>query len=120
MPQKTLGIMHSGHQGKQQASIKYFKDELDRWVKGTAITIVWDSAGVLWSDDDPNLLAQNADTLARNANLDMIIAAGGSASVYAVQAAQTAAGTNTNVVFTTFSQMNSPCSKHVWRLRAYI
>jgi hypothetical protein len=77
-------------------------------VKGTSVTIVWDPAGVFWSDDDPNALARNARTLAANANLDMIIVAGGSASVYAVQDAQTAAGTTTNVVFTTFSQMQSP------------
>jgi hypothetical protein len=107
MPQKTLGILHSGKQANQQASIKSFKDELERWVKGTAVTIVWDRAGVFYSDDDSGELARNAGTLAANANLDMIIAAGGSASVYAVQAAQTA-GTTTNVVFTTFSQMQSP------------
>jgi hypothetical protein len=108
MPQKTLGILHSGKQANQQASIKYFKDELEEWMKGTAVTIVWDPAGVFYSDDNPSVLAQNAGTLAGNANLDMIIAAGGSASVYAVQAAQMAAGTTTNVVFTTFSQMQSP------------
>jgi hypothetical protein len=108
MPQKTLGILHSGKQANQHASIKYFKDELEGWVQGTAVTIVWDPAGVFYSDDDAQKLARNAGTLAANANLDMIIAAGGSASVYAVQAAQTAAGTATNVVFTTFSQMQSP------------
>jgi hypothetical protein len=104
--QKTIGILHSGKQGNQQGIVTAFKDELDQWVKGTAITIAWDS--VFWSDDDPALLASNAATLATNANLDMITAAGGSASVYAVRDAQATAGTTTNVVFTTFAETQSP------------
>lgn len=108
MPTKTIGILHSGKQLNQQRIITAFKNELERWVQGTAITIAWDPAGVFWSDDDTSLLVSNARTLATNSNLDLIIAAGGSASVYAVQDEQTRAGIYTNVVFTTFSQMQSP------------
>src|SRR3954451_17261421 len=100
----TLGILHSGKKSNQHLSVKAFKDELARWVHGTSVTVYYDPADVLWSDGDPNLLARNARTLATNSNLDLIIAAGGTASVYAVQKAQSEAGTNTKVVFTTFSQ----------------
>jgi hypothetical protein len=106
----TLGILHFGKKSNQHRSITSFKNELDRWVGGTGVTIDYDPADALWSDDDPALLDANADTLATNPRLDLIIAAGGSASVYAVQNAQSARRTNTNVVFTTFSQTTAPAS----------
>ena len=106
----TIGILHSGKQANQQRSTTAFKNELARWLQGTGVTVGYDPAGVLWSDDDPVLLASNAGTLASNSNLNLIIAAGGSASVYAVRDAQMRARTSTNVVFTTFSEMQSPAT----------
>jgi hypothetical protein len=108
MPTKTVGILHSGEQAKQRQSVAWFKNELARWVQGTSITINYDPADALWSDDRRALLDQNARTLATNANLNLIIAAGGSRSVFALQQAQRAAGTNTPVVFTTFYNTTSP------------
>src|SRR5262249_1829072 len=106
----TLGILHSGKKINQQQSITWFKNELTRWVQGTSTIINYDPADALWSDDTPALLASNAKTLATNPKLDLIIAAGGPASVYAVQKAQSDAGTYTKVVFTTFSQTIVPAS----------
>jgi hypothetical protein len=100
----TLGILHFGQKKNQQGSITSFKNEL----RGTGVTINYDPLDALWSNDDPALLAANADTLATNPHLDLIIAAGGSASVYAIQNAQRQANRYTNVVFTTFSQRTTP------------
>jgi hypothetical protein len=62
-----------------------------------------------WSDDDPQKLADNAHTLANDDTLDLIIAAGGTASVYALYHAQNRSKVfNKNVVFTSFSQQNPP------------
>jgi hypothetical protein len=110
MPTKTVGILHSGEQAKQRQSVAWFKNELARWVRGTSITINYDPADALWSDDRRALLDQNARTLATNANLNLIIAAGGSRSVFALQQAQSAAGTSTPVVFTTFYNTTSPAT----------
>jgi hypothetical protein len=63
-----------------------------------------------WSDDDPQTLGNNALTLANDANLDLIIAAGGTRSVYALLDAQKKTKVSTNVVFTSFSQQNAPAS----------
>jgi len=104
----TIGIMHSGHRDRQIAVINAFKAELRRLLPG--LNINYDPAEALWSKDDPRLLDDNANTLATNASLDLIVAAGGSASVYAVQGAQNRARTHTNVVFTTFSLMVSPAN----------
>ena len=103
-PHKTIGILHSGTNGKHDREIAAFTDYLTK-AGYSNITIV----GPLWSDDDPQRLANNAQTLAApNAGLDLIVAAGGTASVYALVDAQSKAGTNTNVVFTTFSEQNAP------------
>jgi hypothetical protein len=110
MPRKNVGILHSGEQRKQRQSVAWFKNELARWVQGTSITINYDPADALWSNDRRDLLDQNARTLATNANLNLIIAAGGSRSVFALQQAQSAAGTNTPVVFTTFYDTTPPAA----------
>ena len=110
MAMKTVGILHSGEQNKQKKSIAWFKNELARWVKGTSITINYDPADALWSNDDRDLLARNAQTVATNSKLDLIIAAGGSRTVFAVQKAQRDAGTSTPVVFTTFYDTTSPAT----------
>jgi hypothetical protein len=110
MPTKTLGILHSGAQNKQKKSIAWFKNELARWVQGTTVTINYDPPDALWSNDNRNLLASNAQALATNSNLNLIIAAGGSRTVAAVRKAQSDAGTSTPVVFTTFYDMTSPAT----------
>jgi hypothetical protein len=110
MATKTVGILHSGEQNKRKRSIASFKNELARWVKGTSTTIRYDPADALWSNDNRSLLASNASALARNSNLDLIIAAGGSRTVFAVQKAQKDAGTSTPVVFTTFFDTTSPAT----------
>ena len=110
MATKTVGILHSGEQNKQKNSIAWFKNELARWVQGTSTTINYDPPDALWSNDDRSLLATNANALANNSNLDLIIAAGGSRTVFAVQTAQSDAGTNTPVVFTTFYDRTSPAT----------
>src|SRR3974377_846747 len=94
-PHKTIGILHSGANGKHDKEIAAFTKALGQ-TGYTNVTIV----GHLWSYDDPQTLANNAQTLAApNAGLDLIVAAGGTASVYALVDAQSKAGTNTNVVF---------------------
>jgi ABC-type uncharacterized transport system substrate-binding protein len=100
-----IGILHSGSAGPiNDPLITAFIDGLgDGGYNAGDFTL----DPPLWSNDDPNLLAQNADTLARN-GFNLIIAAGGPASVYAIQEAQNATGTNTNVVFTSFSQLTRP------------
>lgn len=54
------------------------------------------------------MLVKNADELAGNSRLDLIIAAGGPPSVFAILDAQSLAKTDTDVVFTSFSQQTSP------------
>ena len=100
----TIGIMHSGYENSHTAVINVFNAELLRLLPGVIIN------KTLWSNDDPVLLANNAKTLATNTSLNLIVAAGGSASVYAVRDAQNRAGTHTSVVFTTFSLMVSPAN----------
>jgi hypothetical protein len=102
-PHKTIGILHSGTQGRHDENIAEFTTALRRYGY-TNITIV----GPLWSDDDPQMLADNARTLCKTAGLDLIIAAGGTASVYALVDAQSKTGNSTNVVFTSFSEQNAP------------
>jgi putative tryptophan/tyrosine transport system substrate-binding protein len=108
-PAKTIGILHSGTKGKHDKMIAEFKKYLKQagYSEPTNLTIAPNGIP-LWSDDDPQKLTNNAKTLATTAGVDLIIAAGGSASVYAAQGA-----TSTNgrpVVFTSFSQRISPAN----------
>jgi len=107
-PNKTIGILHSGSAGKSNdPSINAFLAELDDRGYKLNQNLTLDPKKPLWSDDDPKLLNKNAYTLATT-KLDLIIAAGGPPSVYAIRNAQTKARTNTNVVFTSFSQLTKP------------
>lgn len=108
-PAKTIGILHSGTRGKHDVQIRELKKFLrdNGYAEATNLTIAPNRAP-LWSDDDPQKLKDNAKTLADMAGLDLIIAAGGSASVYAAQAAT--ATNHRHVVFTTFSKRISPAS----------
>jgi putative ABC transport system substrate-binding protein len=110
-PNKTIGILHSGSAGAiNDKSIKAFLDALaaNGHKVNQNLTLVPNTP--LWSNDDPTVLATNAATLADNPGLDLIIAAGGPPSVFAILKVQSATNTNTNVVFTSFSQMTSPAS----------
>jgi ABC-type uncharacterized transport system substrate-binding protein len=110
-PNKTIEILHSGSDNKiNNKSIKAFLDELANNGYKVNQNLTLDPKGPLFSNDDPGLLATNATTLAGNSALDLIIAAGGPPSVYAILDAQNSAKTDTNVVFTSFSQLPSPAS----------
>jgi putative ABC transport system substrate-binding protein len=109
-PNKTIGILHSGRDNKiNNKSIKAFLDELANNGYKVNQNLILDPKNPLFSDDDPTLLDQNAAKLVRT-KLDLIIAAGGPPSVYAILKAQSNAKTGTNVVFTSFSQLTSPAS----------
>jgi putative ABC transport system substrate-binding protein len=108
-PNKTIGILHSGSAGStNNKSIEAFLDKLAANGYKMKQNLALDPATTLWSNDDPGLLAKNADKLAGNSGLDLIIAAGGPPSVFAILDAQRRAKTDTDVVFTSFSQLTSP------------
>jgi ABC-type uncharacterized transport system substrate-binding protein len=110
-PNKTIGILHSGSAGAiNDKSIKAFLDTLAANGYKLNQNLTLDPSTPLWSSDDPTVLATNAATLAGNPGLDLIIAAGGPPSVFAILEAQSVKNTDTNVVFTSFSQMTSPAS----------
>jgi ABC-type uncharacterized transport system substrate-binding protein len=99
---KTIGVLHSGRSTRHTNEINAFTKALaDAGYTNKNLTIHW-------SDDDPQTLANNALTLANDPNLDLIIAAGGTRSVYALLDAQKTTKIRTNVVFTSFSQQNAP------------
>jgi ABC transporter substrate binding protein len=101
----NIGILHSGRGGRNTAQINVFLNALRR--AGFHPTLL-PNGRPLWSDDDPDTLQSNADTLANAPNIQLIIAAGGSASVYAAQRAT--GGNNRSVVFTTYSEQTSPAA----------
>lgn len=107
-PAKTIGILHSGTEGKHPkgiaALLKFLKQA--GYSVGTNLTIAPNGIP-LWSHDDPKELHDNADTLARIPGIDLIIAAGGSASTYEVARAT---NLRINGVFTTFSKNISPAT----------
>jgi ABC-type uncharacterized transport system substrate-binding protein len=110
-PNKTIGILHSGSAGSiNNKSIKAFLDELAANGYKVNQNLTLDPTTPLWSNDDPGLLAANATTLAVNSGLDLIIAAGGPPSVFAILDAQSQADTAARVVFTSFSQLTSPAT----------
>ncbi len=101
---KTIGILHSGTKGKHDDNIAAFMGAL---VQAYPNVTIW-GGEPLWSYDDPQTLSDNARTLCKTPGLDLIIAAGGTASVYALMDAQSKTGNSTNVVFTSFSEQNAP------------
>src|SRR5262249_24591517 len=105
-PAKTIGILHSGTMGKHNKVIAQFKNYLKKAGYSAPPNLTIAPKGKpLWSEDDTQKLQDNANTLAGISGIDLIIAAGGSASVYA---AQLATKGGINVVFTTFSKWNGP------------
>jgi len=107
-PPKTIGILHSASKSKHKKEIEALIGGLQMkgYTEGVNLTILGNDP--YWSDDDPKKLADNARTLATAAGLDLIIAAGGTASVYALKKQQGNVGIYTPVVFTTFSEQNAP------------
>ena len=106
---KTIGILHSGtDSNKQQKEIAELIGFLKKagYTVGTNLTIA-PKGKPLWSRDDPKELYDNARALAVP-GIDLIIAAGGSASTYEVASAT--AGTGIKGVFTTFSKRISPAA----------
>jgi ABC-type uncharacterized transport system substrate-binding protein len=100
-PAKTIGILHSGTKGKHNKVIAAFKKYLKQAGYSEPRNLTIAPNGIpLWSEDDPQKLQDNANTLADIQGIDLIIAAGGSVSVYAAQRATTVSGIK--VVFTTF------------------
>jgi putative tryptophan/tyrosine transport system substrate-binding protein len=102
----TIGIMHSGSQGKHDAQIKAFKGGLD-WggaTPGAPVTI----AGPLYADDDPAKLDAIAAKLVGSDKVDVLVAAGGSASCEAAK--KGTATTRTPVVFTSVANPTRPAA----------
>jgi len=102
----TIGIMHSGSQGKHDAQIKAFKDGLE-WggaAPGAPVTI----AGPLYADDDPAKLDMIAAELVNSDKADVLVAAGGSMSC---EAAKKATATSRKpVVFTSVANPTRPAA----------
>jgi ABC-type uncharacterized transport system substrate-binding protein len=104
-PNKLIGFLHSGRSNRHANEMAALKDALKKAGYTNKNLTIDDH----WSDDDPQKLTDNARTLANDDTLDLIIAAGGTASVYALYDAQNRSKIiNKNVVFTSFSQQNPP------------
>ena len=101
IPTKRIGILHSGTSGKHDKEYNKFIQSLKSagyaQPKNLQIT-------ALWAKDDLNTLQQHAKTLATTTpRLDLIVAAGGSASAMAATKETNAADpiSPIPVVFTT-------------------
>jgi putative ABC transport system substrate-binding protein len=102
----TIGIMHSGSQGKHEAQIKAFRDGLE-WggaSPGAPVTI----AGPLYADDDAAKLDTIAAKLVNSDKVDVLVAAGGSASCEAAK--KGTATSRTPVVFTSVANPTRPAA----------
>jgi putative tryptophan/tyrosine transport system substrate-binding protein len=104
-PTKTIGILHSGTAGKHDPEIAALLSSLSTagYIRGTNL-IIAPKGEPLWSDDDPGRLQNNAHTLATMGGIDLIIAAGGTASAYAAQAATS----TIPIVFTSIADPDRP------------
>jgi putative ABC transport system substrate-binding protein len=107
-PAKTVGILHSGTAGKHDKEMAALFKALKTAGYDKGNLTIAPKGDPLWSDDDPKQLSDNADTLAKITGINLIIAAGGTASAYAARDATKT--NNVPVVFTTFSQATSPAS----------
>lgn len=94
-----IGINHSGSKNHHDGQIKAFKD-------GLAFFGITPAPNIInkYAHDDLTVLAQNASDLVNNDNVDVLVAAGGSASA---QAAQNATSTKP-IVFTSVSDPTRP------------
>src|SRR4051812_40490289 len=91
-PDKTIGLLHSGRSNRHKTEIEALTSALaDKGYTDKNLTI-----DPHWSEDDPQKLAEDAYALAKDATLNLIIAAGGTASVYALFNAQNETEIRTN------------------------
>jgi putative ABC transport system substrate-binding protein len=84
---RTIAILHSGSDNaEQRKQIKTFSDFLALlgYSEPKSLKIV----GPCFADDDPAVLKTCADTLVKTANLDVLVAAGGTRSLEAAKAAR--------------------------------
>jgi len=102
----TIGIMHSGSQGKHDAQIKAFNDgvELGRAALGAPVIF----AGPHYADDDPAKLDEIAAKLVNSDKADVLVAAGGSMSSEAARKATATSGKP--VVFTSVAYPVRPAA----------
>ena len=102
----TIGIMHSGSQGKHDAQIKAFNDgvELGRAALGAPVIF----AGPHYADDDPAKLDEIAAKLVNSDKADVLVAAGGSMSSEAARKATATSGKP--VVFTSVANPTRPAA----------
>jgi putative ABC transport system substrate-binding protein len=101
----TIGIMHSGSANKNAKQIDAFLKslELSGYTDGLNVTI----PPHLFADDDRAMLPTHASTWVTR-HVDVLVAAGGSASSEAAQAATAASGTS--VVFTSVADPVRPAA----------
>jgi putative ABC transport system substrate-binding protein len=99
----TIGIMHSGSKGNHNLQIKAFHDGLG-WGGVSAATIV----GPLYAEDDPTKLDTIAASLVNTDKVNVLVAAGGTASSEAAKKATVASGTP--VVFTSVATPARPAA----------
>jgi putative ABC transport system substrate-binding protein len=104
----TIGIMHSGSKGHHDLQIKALNDGIG-WgfsaaVPGASVTVV----GPLYADDDPAKLDTIAASLVNADKVNVLVAAGGTASSEAARKATTATGTP--VVFTSVATPARPAA----------
>jgi putative ABC transport system substrate-binding protein len=84
-PTLTVGIMHSGtgpggsSPSKHDTNIRAFKDTLNTKYTGTVPINYHNNGNPHWADDDPRNLDTHAKNLV-NANINLLLAAGGTAS----------------------------------------
>jgi putative tryptophan/tyrosine transport system substrate-binding protein len=106
---KKIGIMHSGSSGKHDDHIKAFKSGL-KWAgfsdAGSSANVK--IIGPLYADNDPAKLAGIAKSLIDKEKVDVLIAAGGSASSQAAKAAT--AADKKPVVFTSIAEPIRPAA----------
>ena len=111
IPTKRIGILHSGTSGKHDKEYNKFIQSLKS--AGYAQPKNLQITGPLWAKDDLNTLQQHAKTLATTTpRLDLIVAAGGSASAMAATKETNAADpvSPIPVVFTTYFELNRPAA----------
>jgi putative tryptophan/tyrosine transport system substrate-binding protein len=102
----TIGIMHSGSQGTHSPQIQAFKKGLEWAAPSPNVTIV----GPLYADDNLATLDTIARSLVTTDKVDVLVAAGGSASSEAAKKATGAADGTPPVVFTSVAKPARPAA----------
>jgi putative ABC transport system substrate-binding protein len=102
----TIGIVHSGTQGNADDQINAFKHSLGLagYEDGTDVDVLPE----LYANDVRANMAQHASDLITKSNVNVLVAAGGSACTYEAMYARQAAGANLPIVFTSFSDTTPP------------